>query len=196
MIDVPRETRAKLDRLRDLVLAESTRQNLISASTIEAVDSRHIDDSLQLLPYVAGGILVDIGTGAGFPGLVLACCRHDPVHLVEPRGRRAAFLTQAVTALGLEPHTTVWPCRIEHLPLAEVDVITARAVAALPALFAAAEKIAGRQTRWVLPKGRSAESELATARTSWQGEFELVPSVTDPDARIVLASDVHRRRKG
>ncbi len=194
MSAVPRETRAKLDRLCDLVIAENAHQNLVALKSIDQIEVRHVLDSLQLLDHVLPGPLIDIGTGAGFPGLVLACCRDDPVHLVEPRARRAAFLRNAVDALGLNMMTTVWQCRIEQAPLRGAVTITARAVASLDDIFAAAQSVAAVGTRWVLPKGRSAQSELDTARRSWQGDFELVPSITDPDARIVLATNVHRRR--
>ena len=176
-----------------MVLAESANQNLISAATTTQIETRHIADSLQLLDYVPAGVLVDVGTGAGFPGLVLACCRDDPVHLVEPRTRRAAFLQRAVDALALRT-TTIWPCKIERVSLRGADVITARAVASLEMLFAAAEMVSTPETRWVLPKGRGAQRELDTARATWQGDFELVPSATDRDSWIVLASNVHRRR--
>lgn len=193
MIDVPRETRDRLDLLVQMVLAESAHQNLISAATVAQIETRHIIDSLQLLDFIPAGVLVDIGTGAGFPGLVLACCRDDPVHLVEPRARRAAFLQRAADALALSA-TTIWPCKIERVPLRGADVITARAVASLESLFTAAESVSTHATRWVLPKGRGAQHELDTARATWQGKFELVPSKTDPESWIVLASDVHRRR--
>jgi 16S rRNA (guanine527-N7)-methyltransferase len=193
-MDVPRETRDRLDRLRDLVVFENEVQNLISPNTIDRIEERHIKDSLQLLRYVPPGVLVDIGSGAGFPGLVLACCRSDPVHLVEPRAKRAAFLERAVADLALGGSTTVWQCRIERVVIPDVMVITARAVASLTDLFDAANHLPSPRTRWVLPKGRAAQSELDTARLSWQGDFELVPSETDPYARIVLASNVHRRR--
>ena len=180
--------------LRALVVEENRRQNLISPATVDDIDQRHIADSLQLLTHLPGGVLVDIGTGAGFPGLVLACCRTDTVHLVEPRVKRAAFLDRAARELGLT-NTVVWNRKVERLELAGVAAITARAVASLDDIFDAAEPIASCATKWVLPKGRTAQSELETARLSWQGTFQLVPSATDPDARIVLASNVHRRHR-
>lgn len=194
MIDVPRETRLRLDVLRDLVLAENGRQNLISAATVAEIEARHIADSVQLLDHLPPGELVDIGTGAGFPGLVLACCRIHPIHLVEPRRRRAGFLERTVDTLQIADHVTIWPCKVERLKLGPVAAITARAVGSLDALFAAGTTIADTRTKWILPKGRSAKTELDTARRTWQGDFTLVPSVTDPEASIVIASNVHRRR--
>ena len=192
--DVPRETVARLDLLKDLVLAESREQNLISESSIAAFDERHLGDSLQLVPLLPTGVLVDIGSGGGFPGLVLGCVRPDICHLVEPRAKRAAFLATACTALGINDHVHVHSCRIEKLEVPPVAAITARAVASLDKLFAMAAHLADENTHWVLPKGRSAASELAEARKTWQGEFRLVASHTDPEASIVIATGVRRRR--
>lgn len=192
MIDVPRGTEARLARLTGLILDASRDQNLIAASTIPDFGTRHLEDSLQLLPLLPQGELVDIGSGAGLPGLVLACCRADPVHLIEPRNKRAAFLADTARELGLD-QVTVWSCRVEAVSIGPVRAITARAVAALPRLFSIAVHLSDQQTRWVLPKGRSAANEVAKAREAWQGNFSLVPSRTDPDAAIVVADAVRRR---
>ena len=192
---VPRETSERLHLLKETVIAESTRQNLISAATIPQFDERHIEDSLQLLPHLPAGVLLDIGSGGGFPGLVLACCRTESTtHLVEPRAKRAEFLTRAAGILGIESHVRVHAVKVERVELPPVAAITARAVAALDALFTMAAPIADENTIWVLPKGRSAASELEEARRTWQGDFRLVPSVTDPEAAIVIATGVRRRR--
>ena len=191
---VPRETAELLHRLKDAVIAESERQNLVSAATIPQFDERHLLDSLQLLPHLQDGVLVDIGSGGGFPGLVLACCREDPIHLVEPRAKRAAFLDATAQALGIGQRVTVHASKIERVALPPVRTITARAVASLDALFGMAAHLADESTRWVLPKGRSAASELEAARQTWQGAFRLVPSITDSEAAIVIAEGVRRRR--
>jgi 16S rRNA (guanine527-N7)-methyltransferase len=191
---VPRETAELLHRLKDAVIAESERQNLVSAATIPQFDERHLLDSLQLLPHLQDGVLVDIGSGGGFPGLVLACCRTDPIHLVEPRAKRATFLDATTQALGIGQRVTVHASKIERVALPPVRTITARAVASLDALFGMAAHLADESTRWVLPKGRSAASELEAARQTWQGAFRLVPSITDSEAAIVIAEGVRRRR--
>lgn len=192
-MDVPRETSERLERLKSLVIAENQRQNLVSASTVDSFDQRHMTDSLQLREFVRSGALLDIGSGGGFPGLVLACASPDLiVHLVEPRARRAGFLADVVGELGLA-RVTVHACKVERVKLALVETITARAVASLDALFGMAHHISDKNTRWVLPKGRSAVSELEVARRTWQGDFRLVPSVTDAEAAIVIAEGVRRR---
>lgn len=180
-------------RLQELILQESTRQNLIAQSTADEFQQRHLDDSLQLLPLLPPGTLVDIGSGAGLPGLVVACCRTDPVHLVEPRAKRAQFLREAADALCLE-HVSVWQMKAERVGGLFAAGITARAVAPLETLFGMAGHLADETTRWVLPKGRTARSELEAARRSWQGRFELIPSRTDDQAAIVVATGVRRRK--
>jgi 16S rRNA (guanine527-N7)-methyltransferase len=190
---VSRETSpSMLARIEDLVRREQERQNLVSAGTLPVFQQRHIDDSLQLVPYLRNGELLDIGSGGGFPGLVLATVVDAPVHLVEPRAKRAAFLKSASEELGLA-HVSVHACKVERVALPPVATITARAVAPLGDLFAWAQHLADSDTLWVLPKGRSAASELEEARCSWQGEFRLVPSATDPEASIVIAENVRRR---
>jgi 16S rRNA (guanine527-N7)-methyltransferase len=191
---VPRGTDDKLTQLKRIVLDETARQNLISQGSIDAFDERHLADSLQLLPLLPDGVLVDIGSGAGFPGLVLGCARTDRCHLVEPRAKRAAFLETACRTLCVDDHVRVHACRIERLTLPPVAAITARAVASLERLFEMAIHLSDEKTQWVLPKGRSAASELAEARKTWQGDFRLVASQTDPEAAIVIAENVRRRR--
>lgn len=192
-MSVSRETSADMmARIEHLVRSEQERQNLVSAGTLPVFQQRHVADSLQLLPHLREGSLLDIGSGGGFPGLVLATATTAPVHLVEPRGKRAAFLNEAAETLGLA-HVLVHACKVERVNIAPVATITARAVAPLSDLFAWAGHLADSDTLWVLPKGRSAASELAEARRSWQGEFRLVPSATDPEASIVIAENVRRR---
>ena len=190
-LNVPRETIATLSCLCDLVTEESTRQNLVAQSTLAALWSRHVVDSAQLLPLLATGSLLDIGSGAGFPGLVIAIIGGRPLTLVEPRRKRAEFLAANAAALGLS--IEVRQARVETIAARPFGTIVARAVAPLDALFAAASHLADADTRWVLPKGRRVESELAAARETWQGDFKVVPSITDPDAAIVVAERVRRK---
>lgn len=194
MIEVPRETRERLERLVDLVIAENKQQNLIAPSTLDNVWKRHIEDSLQLLPLApATGTWLDVGTGAGFPGLVIAASQPErPVFLVEPRRRRADFLERAARELGCA-NVQVHAAKVEGVRMAAVSVISARAVAALPMLFAATQHLAGEETVWLLPRGRCANEELAEARRSWQGVFHVERSATDADSGIVVARQVTRK---
>lgn len=185
----------RLATLAQLVIDENQRQNLISPMSIPAIWARHIVDSAQLLLRVRGrkqGTWLDIGTGAGFPGLVVAALSSWAMHLVEPRKRRAAFLQKAAKALGIEDHVAVHARKVETV-VCRADVISARAVAPLGALFAAARSCATRDTVWILPKGRSAMVEVESARQSWHGVFHVEHSVTDPASSIVIASGVEAR---
>lgn len=186
---VSRETQAKLEGYAAMVIDENARQNLIARSTVADFATRHMADSLQLLALApAGGVWLDIGSGAGLPGIPVAIVSGAHVVLVEPRRRRAEFLAKIVVDLGIDAE--VQACRVEALATRRVDVITARAVASLDALFAMGVRFSHAGTVWLLPKGRSAQSELASARGRWQGEFRTVASATDPDSRIVIAQHV------
>lgn len=189
------ECHARLARLVALVVAEASQQNLVAPSTIDKMWARHIVDSAQLLyltPTADAGLWIDIGSGAGFPGLVIAALGERPMLLVEPRRRRATFLTEAVETLGLTNHVDVIQASVERLDRAAA-VISARAVAPLTTLFELAAKCRHQRTSWVLPRGRSAAEEVANLRTAWHGTFHVEHSVTDPQSRIVVASGVSRR---
>lgn len=189
---VSRET--LLARLVEEVRVEAAQQNLIAPSTLGAIWARHVVDSAQLL-FLAGargGDWLDIGTGAGFPGMVIACLRDAPITLCEPRRRRAEFLARIAARLGLS-HVAVAACKAERLSGVR-QIISARAVASLDILFTAAAGVSDRETRWVLPKGRSAREEVEAARKTWHGSFHVEQSITDPHSHIVVASGVRRRR--
>ncbi|NJC04859.1 16S rRNA (guanine527-N7)-methyltransferase [Sphingomonas kaistensis] len=175
-----------------LLLEENERQNLISRASVETLWDRHILDSLQLLNHGASDDLwLDVGSGPGLPGIVLAIAGVRHITLVEPRRLRTDFLARCCDTLGLS-NVTIVTGKAEQLR-ARFDVITARAVASLDKLFAIGVPLMSQNGRWVLPKGRSAEKELEEARVTWQGDFRLVPSQTDPDARILVAQGVRRR---
>jgi 16S rRNA (guanine527-N7)-methyltransferase len=176
------------------VLEESRHQNLIAASTLEQLRSRHIDDSLQLRPLLKPGTVLDIGSGAGFPGLALACLGSHYVHLVEPRTRRAEFLKSAIIALDISESVEVHQSTVQAVRDVSADNVVARAVASLDKLFEMGRHLTHPGSRWVLPKGRSAQTELEAVRQSWQGDFKLIASTTDPSSSIVVAENVRRRR--
>ncbi|WP_309602246.1 16S rRNA (guanine(527)-N(7))-methyltransferase RsmG [Sphingomonas sp.] len=190
--DVSRETLAMLERFADFLIAENQVQNLISKSTEADLWARHFADAAQLIGYAPeDASWIDVGSGAGLPGLIIAIITGAPVTLVEPRRLRADFLKRASAELGLD-NVTVLQAKGEAVPRARYGVITARAVASVDRLFAMTAHLSHGGTIWVLPKGRSAKWELDEARKSWQGAFRLEPSRTDPDARILIASGVRR----
>jgi len=190
--DVSRETR--LAEFAGLVIEENLRQNLIAPSTVDELWSRHIVDSAQLLSLAGDqtGPWLDIGTGGGFPGLVIACLREEPIVLCEPRRRRVEFLRQTAERLSLD-HVRVEQCRVESLPVEIFSVISARAVAALPVLFESARHVSDRATTWLLPKGKTAREEVVGARKTWHGTFHVEHSLTQSDSLIVVARGVARK---
>jgi 16S rRNA (guanine527-N7)-methyltransferase len=191
---VSRETMVQLDAFRQMVVDENSQQNLISAATIPTFWARHIVDSaqlLQLVPSTSGGDWLDLGTGAGFPGIVIALMRELPITLVESRRKRAEFLETARVSLGLS-HVRVVHQRLELMPTRPFEVITARAFAPLPRLFETASRFATKKTVWILPKGQSAREELANISETWHGSFHVKQSVSDPAASIIVASHVQR----
>ena len=191
--DVPRETLERLEHFVAILRCENERQNLVAKSTLDDLWQRHIADAVQLVPFAPErGSWLDIGSGAGLPGIVIAIITNAPMLLVEPRRLRADFLQRTVDALALGSTVSVVHAKIEGVRHAPVDVITARAVASIDRLFAIAGHLSHKGTIWVLPKGRSAKSELDDARRTWQGDFRLEPSRTDPDAQILVASRVRR----
>lgn len=194
--DVSRETMARLDLFAALLRTESVRQNLVSRASLEQLWLRHIADSAQLLRFVPSpeASWVDLGSGAGFPGLVVALLHEGPVTLVEERRLRADFLARAAESLGLR--VEILTCKVERLPPRPFDVISARAFAPLGRLLDLGTALSTTKTVWLLPKGRNAQSELEALEASWQGDFRLEPSVTDADSRIIVATDVRRTGRG
>lgn len=189
------------DRLRalvDLVLRANADQNLISTATVDHIWARHIVDSAQLVPLAAIGgdrpqHWVDLGTGAGFPGLVVACIADIPMLLVESRKLRTQFLADCVEVLGLG-HVTVAASRVQSVQLAApATYISARAFAPLNRLLRDAAHLSDASTHWLLPKGRNAQLELESVRHEWQGMFHVEQSVTAPDSVILCATGVTAR---
>jgi 16S rRNA (guanine527-N7)-methyltransferase len=193
-MDVPRETFEKLDRFAALLIDENQRQNLIAPNSVPELWNRHILDGAQLLRLAdKKENWLDIGSGPGLPGIVIAILGGRPMTLNEPRRLRADFLRRMIIDLDL-PEVTIADCKVERLE-GRYDVITARAVARLDRLFEMACHLAHSETKWVLPKGEGAQSELDEALKAWQGRFRLVPSQTHAAAAIVIADHVERRGK-
>lgn len=192
LANVSRETITRFEQFQQLLIAENERQNLVSRSSIPTLWERHIVDSAQLAQLgEKSGSWADIGSGAGLPGIVIACLVDGPVTLIEPRRLRAAFLAHAVAELELA-NVEIVGARAERIS-GQFDVITARAVAPLDRLLAMCSHLSHRGTRWVLPKGKSAKSELAEARLNWQCEVREVQSLTDPEATILILTKVEAK---
>ena len=189
---VSRETAARLDRFVAVLLAWQQRVNLIASSTEPKLWTRHVADSLQLVPLAPQArIWADLGSGGGFPGVVIACALAEvpgaTVHLVESSTKKAAFLRAATQATGAP--IVVHPRRIEdfveHAP-DPLDVVTARAVAPLRRLLGAAYPLLKKGACGLFPKGQDVGDELTEAAKCWKIRASLALSVTDPNARIVV----------
>lgn len=197
-LGVPRETLDRLYRWEILLREENERQNLVSRASLDSLWSRHILDSAQLARFAPSEARtwLDLGSGAGFPGLVIAATTNFHVTLVESRKLRVDFLQRAVAVLGVEGSVEILCAKAEALPPRRFDVISARAFAPLDRLLAIGSRFSTDKSLWVLPKGRNAKTELEAASASWQGDFRLEPSLTDADAQIIVASGVRPRKKG
>ena len=195
--DVPRETMERLDAFATLLREQNEHQNLVSRASLDHVWLRHIADSAQLLRFAPSpsATWVDLGTGAGFPGLIVAALHKGSVTLVEERRLRIDFLHKGAESLGVAVEIVAG--KAERIHPRPFDVISARAFAPLERLLQLGTALSTAKSVWLLPKGRNAQTELEALDPSWQGDFRLEPSVTDPDARIIVAEGVRRagRRK-
>lgn len=189
------ETLSSVEQFIEIVRTGVERQNLVSPASLPEIWTRHVLDSAQLLRFwpSQGGSCVDIGSGAGFPGVVLALLGEGDIHLVEPRRLRAEFLASALKTLGAS-NGHVHQAKAESMT-GQFDVITGRAVANLDRFLALTVHLAHSMTVWILPKGRTAENELSEARQNWHCDVRVEPSLTDAESRILVLSKVGARRK-
>lgn len=194
-LNVPRETIDAIETYRSMLIEANARQNLIARSTEDRFWSRHVLDSAQLVTHAPPGprTWVDVGTGAGLPGLVLAILSPDHHVLVEPRRLRAEFVQSVVTALAMDTRVSVRQERIERTT-GTFTVITARAFASLTRTLDATAHLADSATMWLLNKGARADAEIAEARAEWTGNLDVLPSITDADAAIVRVTNLRRAR--
>jgi 16S rRNA (guanine527-N7)-methyltransferase len=196
---VSRETLDRLDRFVAELLSWRQRMNLIGASTVPILWTRHVADSLQLLALAPQAkTWADLGSGAGFPGLVLACALADTpgvtVHLVESNGKKAAFLREAakVTAVPAIIHA-VRIVDFVNNQTDGVEVVTARALAPLSELLSATYPLLKKGAVGLFPKGQDVEAELTAATKCWNIQSSLEASLTDPKARIVKITGIDRK---
>ncbi|WP_068070809.1 16S rRNA (guanine(527)-N(7))-methyltransferase RsmG [Novosphingobium lentum] len=185
---------ARLSQLVTMLIEENERQNLVSRGSLAHVWQRHIADSAQLLcvprgtPAEVEGDWLDLGSGAGFPGLVIAAL--DPARrmtLVDSRKLRTEWLSRAAAALGLS-NVEVVLSRVEDLPPRQFSVISARAFAPLDKLLTLSARFSTPATTWLLPKGAKAHHELHMLNSTWRHMFHVEQSLTDPAAGIVVGT--------
>ena len=193
---VSRETEERLGAFVDLVTRWTKRINLIAKASLPEIWTRHVIDSVQVFTLApTGHRWVDIGSGGGFPGIVAAICARDTrpdmrFVLIESDQRKAAFLRTAIRELGLSAE--VIAARIESAEPQNADILSARALADLPALLEHAERHLAPGGCALFQKGAQWQKELAAARATWQFEAEAVTSVTNPDSVVLRIKGISR----
>ena len=198
LFSVSRETEERLDRFVEVLLLWQRRLNLIAPSTLREIWTRHIADSLQLLPLAPEArTWADLGSGGGFPGVVLACALSGDraaVHLVESNGKKAAFLREAVRVTGAPAAVHAISAENFGKSCAEpVEVVTARALAPLKTLCDQAFPLISRGAVGLFPKGQDVDAELTEAAKYWRVEASKVPSKTSPEGSIVVIRGLEAR---
>lgn len=194
--DVSRETMAQIDAFAGLLERWQTKINLVGPKTIDEIWSRHIWDAAQIRNYIPSETtsIMDIGSGAGLPGVILAALTDALIHSVESDGRKIAFQRQVAMAMGLVEKVVLHNKRVETLPAIGADVITARAFAPLAKLFELSHTHAHDKTLWILPKGQNVALELEEATKCWTFHVKQVHSETDDQAKLLLIHSVRRSR--
>ncbi|WP_245562974.1 16S rRNA (guanine(527)-N(7))-methyltransferase RsmG [Thalassospira lucentensis] len=196
-LSVSRETLDRLSQYADLVVKWQPRINIVGASTAEDVWGRHLQDSAQLWPHLQDvattGKIVDFGSGAGFPGIVLAILGAGDITMMESNTKKTVFLMEAARVCGVLGQTKIARERIEAAQPCEADVVTARAFAPLPKLLEFGQRHLKPGGHYVLLKGRAFEDELADARDAgWTFDVTTHASLVDPDGVVMILKGVSR----
>lgn len=194
------ETISKLKAYETMVKEWNNKFNLVSKSSVENLWNRHIIDSIQLIQFIrpTDVSLYDFGSGAGFPAIVLAIISEQifpnlTINLVESIGKKIKFLTAVKEELNLK-NINIWHERIENLKISNVDIISSRALAALPKLLEYAHPYCNKNTRLIFPKGENWENEVAQAKQQWFFEYETIQSITDNTGHILKISKLRRNK--
>lgn len=192
LLDVSRETLDRLQIYLELLQMWQRRINLVGPATLADPWRRHIVDSGQLMRWWPTGarILVDLGSGAGLPGLILAVLGVPLTHLIESDRRKAAFLREAARACGAT--VTVHAARIDEVPPLRADVVTARALAPLTSLLTLTETHLQPGTTCLFLKGRNLVSELTTAAETWTMNLAREASLSDPEGQVLIIREIRR----
>jgi len=196
-LDVSRETSGKLKNYGELLIKWQKAKNLVSNSTLDDLWRRHFLDSAQMVPLLRDVYgekklnILDIGSGAGFPGLVLAIMGVGRAHMVEANGRKCIFMRQVSRETGAEAQ--IYGDRIENMPTVDVDIITSRACARVPQLLDWAEPFVKPPTEMWLLKGETAEEELTEAQACWTMKAGRYKSLSDKSGVVLRLYDIKRK---
>jgi 16S rRNA (guanine527-N7)-methyltransferase len=190
--NVSRETLARLQRYAELLEKWNRRINLVGRGTIPDLWRRHMLDSAQLMSLIPENArtLVDLGSGAGFPGLVLAICGVPDVHLIEADQKKSVFLGEVARATGVS--VTIHNARIEEIESFQADIVTARALAPLPKLLDMALPFIQKHSILLFLKGQTADKELTQVAKEWNMRVDRIPSQTDPEGTILRLEAISR----
>ncbi|MFW7268564.1 16S rRNA (guanine(527)-N(7))-methyltransferase RsmG [Gluconacetobacter sp. Hr-1-5] len=191
--DLPADLGPRLDRFAEILTRWNSRINLVSPRDLPHLWDRHIADSLQLASLIPPGArLADLGSGGGFPGLIIAIATDADVTLIESDQRKAAFLREAARAAGAR--VTVLARRIEEVDIPPVQVVTARALAALPQLLEWSSRLLAPDGFCLFLKGRNVDDELTSAAADWHMAVSRLPSRTNADGTILKLGEITRAR--
>ena len=184
-VAVSRETFEKLEAYHDMLLKWQERVNLISPDTIPNIWERHFLDSLQLIPYIPHLQLpvADLGSGAGFPGLVISIAMDIPVHLIESDMKKSIFLREVIRLTGSK--AIVHNCRIESQPIEAAGIILSRACDSLSDLLDMVHNFVSRETICLFHKGKNYAMEIEEAKKKWRFDCQIFPSRTESQSAIV-----------
>lgn len=199
--NVSRETISLLKAYEASLIEWQNKFNLVSNTTLEDAWNRHFVDSLQLLPLVPDDakLLYDFGSGAGFPGMVLATVLKDKTpylkfKLVESIKKKTLYLNFVKDKLGLN-NVEIINDRIENLPIEKVDVITSRAMCSLTELLNYAYKFSSKKTKCIFPKGKKHQEEISEAKKKWNFNCEIIPSATNAESAILVITNLSLKRR-
>jgi 16S rRNA (guanine527-N7)-methyltransferase len=181
--DVSRETMERLDIYEKILREWSTRLSLVGRKTLDDIWERHFLDSAQLWPWIDSRCVLDIGTGAGFPGMVLAIMGAPDIHLSDNNQQKIAFLHEVAEKTGTA--VTIHNSKAESLASHGVEIVTARAVAPLERLLAMASPFFSNGAEGLFLKGRNASAEIGVALRNWNFDLESAPSLTSPESSIL-----------
>jgi len=190
-LNVSRETLAALQAFADEVRRWNPAINLVSKNSLPDIWQRHLLDSAQLYPLGGNGLWLDMGSGGGFPGVVMGIMGAQNMVMIESDQRKSTFLREVSRKMGLQ--NQIITARLEDVPAMQAQTITARALAPLTDLIGLAQRHIAPQGRAIFPKGRGFQAEIDQAKQDWVFNCQVIASKTDSEAAILVVSAIEKR---